>query len=71
MLSEEDLNLVIAAERIRSDDQEADKIGGKLVQMLHLRPVPQLKGQWQTQWGTKTNAGVARCIIAVLEESLK
>jgi hypothetical protein len=71
MLSEKDSNLIIAAERIRSDDKEADRIGAKLVQMLHLRRAPQLKGQWQTRWGTKTNAGVARCIIAVLEESLK
>lgn len=50
------------------DDERADKLGAKLAEMLHLRRDSEHKDRWQTTWGSKTNAGLARSILRVLQE---
>ena len=67
MNSREDCNLIAAANRIREDDVEADHIGAMLAEVLHCKRDREHKDRWRTYWGTKTNIGLARTIVAVLE----
>lgn len=67
MNSREDCNLMAAANRIREDDVEADRIGAMFADVLNLKRDREHRDRWRTDWGTKTNTGLARTILAVLE----
>lgn len=67
MNSREDCNLIAAANRIREDDVEADHIGAMFAVALNLKRDREHRDRWQTDWGTKTNIGLARTIVAALE----
>lgn len=67
MNSREDCNLMAAVNRIREDDVEADRIGAMFATALNLKRDREHRDRWQTDWGTKTNIGLARTIAAMLE----
>jgi hypothetical protein len=50
-----------------ADDAVASKVGKYLAFHLGLRPDPEHSDRWRTGWGTKTNAGLARTILRMLE----
>lgn len=68
MNSRENINLITAADRIRTDDVEADRIGAKIAETLYLKPSREHSDRWNTDWGTKTNAGLARTVVRILED---
>ncbi len=70
MLTKEDCDLIMAANAIRDDDERADQIGAMLAEALKLRRDPTHRNRWQTTWGSKTNAGLARTIIAQIEGAI-
>ena len=67
MNSKDDCNLKAAANRIREDNSEADRIGAMFANLLRLKRDTEKRDLWQTAWGAKTNIGLARCIIIALE----
>lgn len=44
------------------------KFGEEVAEMLMLRKDKEHQDRWQTTWGSKTNVGLARCIIRVVED---
>lgn len=68
MLDTKDTQLLAAANAIRTRDDEAERIGQALAKSLRLRRDPEHRDRWQTSWGSKTNIGLARTIIAQLAE---
>jgi hypothetical protein len=44
-------------------------IGAKLAELLRLKRDPDHRDRWQTSWGSKTNAGLARSVIATIAET--
>ena len=66
MNSSEDCKLIGTAYYIRNDDVEADRIGKHIAQILGLQK--DRKGLWKTTYGTKTNIGLAKTILTILEE---
>lgn len=71
MLSDSDSQLVMAAARIRDDDAEAARIGQDLALLFRLRRDPEHKDRWKTAWGTKTDIGLSRTVLAFLEGAVK
>lgn len=67
MNTKEDCNLLVAANRIRTDDQAADTIGATIAEVLHCKRDREHRDRWQTDWGTKTNIGLARTVLSHLE----
>lgn len=67
MDSREDIHLKVAANRIRTDDDAADRIGASLADMLQCSRSKERPGWWDTNWGRKTNRGLARTVISMLE----
>lgn len=61
-----DRNLQAAANRIRTDDAEAGRIGAMLAEVLHCKRDRGHKDRWVTGWGTKTNIGLSRTILSAL-----
>jgi len=71
MNDKDDSFLIATANRVRNDDAEADRIGGMIASLLRLKRSPDHKDRWQTGWGTKTNQGVARSLLALFENESK
>ncbi len=79
MTSRENLQLITVADRLRQtkkwpeteaeDEKFADSVGYELAIALRLHKDPEHKDRWQTGWGTKTNAGLARTNLRILEEA--
>lgn len=67
MDSIEDLNLKVVAHRIRTDHDAANRIGAMLAEVLNCKRDKEHKDRWRTDWGTKTNVGLARTILSALE----
>lgn len=80
MISKLNSQLIMAADKIRDttkhpeieecDNAFTNELGGKLADILKLRRDPDHKNRWQTMDGNKTNIGLARTVIRILEESL-
>ena len=62
------LALKACEHNVQGDDAFADRVGAKLAEMLKLRKDPEHRDRWQTTWGTKTNAGLARSVFRLLIE---
>jgi len=57
--------------KIDSDDALAERIGREISSALKLRKDPEHKDRWQTEWGTKTNIGIARVVASMIEHPRK
>jgi hypothetical protein len=44
----------------------ADEIGAMLAEALNLKRDKEHKDRWVTDWGTKTNAGLARTVFSLM-----
>lgn len=44
-------------------EAQLEEIGNDLAMSLVLRPDPEHPDRWRTNWGSKTNAGLARMLI--------
>ena len=67
MNSRDDCFLMAAANRIRTDDAEAARIGAMFAEVLNCKRDKEHKDRWRTDWGTKTDIGLARTILSALE----
>ena len=67
MNSAEDCYLKTVAHQIRTDDKAADRIGAMFAAVLNCKRDKEHKDRWITDWGTKTNIGLARTILSTLE----
>ena len=67
MNSKEDCNLKAIAYRIRNDDDYANQIGLSIAETLNCKRSKEHKDRWITNWGTKTNIGLARTILSSFE----
>lgn len=67
LLTQEQFAIKETATLIHNDEKFANKAGQKLVEMLALKRSPTNKNRWKTSWGDKTDAGLARSIITILE----
>lgn len=69
MNSREDCQLIASAGAVRDYSRpEADAMGRVLAETLKLKRDPEHKDRWQTTWGSKTNAGLARTVLAEFEK---
>ena len=57
----------INTETFLNNDEKADKIGARLADILYLKHDIARSDRWPTDWGNKTNAGLARTVLAILE----
>lgn len=53
---------------IKENDEAADLVGERLAELLGLK---RDKNLYQTTWGTKTKRGLARTILAVIEQTIR
>lgn len=60
--------LVATAQRIRNDDETAFIIGEKIANLLYLKKDKEHSDRWPTTGGTKTNQGLARTVLRIMEE---
>lgn len=67
----EDPNIRLAQlrDRIGSSDIDAAKVGAKLAEVLALRRDRDNRSRWHTAWGSKTDAGLARTVLRILDEA--
>jgi hypothetical protein len=49
-------------------EQEQAEMGRKLAKVFHMKRDPQRRDRWQTTWGNKTDLGLFRTIVGVVEE---
>ena len=62
------MNIREAAKRINTDDAVAAKVGVKIAAIFHLKRDEQHPDRWKTVWGNKSDAGLARTMLRVIEE---
>lgn len=72
---------MITADRVRQtikhpeieeeDNKFTEQLGSNLASILRLRRDPEYRDRWQTSHGSKSNLGLARTIVAILEEASK
>lgn len=56
----------INTDLIWGNDFVAARVGGKIAKMLGLKKE---SGVYNTKWGKKTNKGLARAVVTILEEN--
>jgi hypothetical protein len=58
-------------ENINLDDSVASRVGAALAEALNLVRNSNHSDRWSLhlKWGTKTNAGLARTVIRIIEET--
>lgn len=70
MISQFDSDIIAALSDIHTDDAKAKKLGHALASILCLRLTPHSDGaKYQTQWGAKTDIGIARLVARIIMES--
>lgn len=52
-------------------EETAEKLGAEIAGIFKLRRDSEHKDRWQTTWGSKTNKGIARSVVALVEKYLK
>lgn len=53
---------------VMGNDELAEELGLKLARILGLKK--NKRGFYETDWGVKSNIGLARCVSAIFEEEL-
>ena len=66
MNSDTNLALACSGDSIRNDDEWAEAVGAALAEVLKLKRDPDHRDRWQTTWGSKTSAGLARSVLEIL-----
>lgn len=64
------MNMLLVAKEIRENDAVAEKVGEKIAAVFHLKKDANQPDRWKTVWGNKTNIGVARTMLRLMEEEV-
>lgn len=49
-------------------DEELDRTGEKIAEVLQLKRDREYKDRWQTTWGNKTSRGIALTVSRIMDE---
>lgn len=69
MQTKQNLELIGLADAIRDDDEQAAHTGRIIATALRLKRDSVHRDRWSTNWGSKTDAGLARTVLAQMEAS--